>query len=375
MNSRERVFLSINHKVPDRIPLDGWFLNERLEKLKNFYNISTVDDLLFKLGIDFRSTCMRTGPAIAEEYSYFKKMGLSIMIDDYFVKDIGNDELEDEWGVKIKTTGLNDLDWKYSYHPLNNHGRLSLDNLNVPDVDRSGRFDRVEQDVKNWKDKFIVCAGVSTLFRKCWILCGYTRFLEALYTDREFVEDLLDILTEFYISQIRKYINSGIDIIQFGGDLGTEESLMISPKIWREIFKPRDKRIINQTKKENVYYYLHSDGNIESIIPDLIENGFDIINPIQPECMDPGTIKKKYGDKITLHGTMSMQNTFAFGSKESIKNEVTSRIKNCGYNGGLILSPSNAFTEDIPIENIIYFYDFVRSINPANLINKDYSKY
>jgi len=360
MDSRQRVFNSLNYKLSDRPPLDGWFLNEVLVKLKDYYKVNELEEVLEKLGIDFRTTCMEPEESFRKNSSYFDKLGLSIMIDDYHLRESGKNELEDEWGVKIKITGDSDINWKYSYHPLNDNGKLSLDNLKLPDLNSPGRFDQVKRDVEKWKGKYVIGAGVSTLFRKGWILCGYTRFLEALYTDREFVEELLAILMEFYTELIGKYVAAGIDIIELGGDLGTEESLMISPKLWREIFQPRLKHMIGSNKKEGVYFYLHSDGNILEIIPDLIDAGLNILNPIQPECMDPKEIKAKFGDKITLHGTMSLQKTFSHGTTEDIKNEVADRIKECGYNGGLILAPSNSFTSDIPLENIIYFYDLVR---------------
>jgi uroporphyrinogen decarboxylase len=360
MNARERVFRTLKHEVPNRIPLDGWFLNSVLYRLIDHFGVTDIEGVLENLGIDFRTTCMEPKESIRDQFTYFSKLGLSIMIDDYFVRESGENEVEDEWGVKIKITGKDDTDWRYSYHPLNNEGELSLDNLQLPDLDSAGRFDRVKQDVSRWKGKYIVAAGVSTLFRKGWILSGYTRFLEALYLDRGFIEQLLDILMEFYTNQVAHYIAAGVDIIQFGGDLGTEESLMISPQMWRELFKPRLKQIIDSNRKKGIYFYLHSDGNIQSIIPDLIEIGFNILNPIQPECMDPRVIKERYGEKLTLHGTMSLQETFSLGKTEDVKVEVLDRLKYCGYNGGLILSPSNAFTDDIPMENILYFYKLVQ---------------
>ncbi len=370
MNSKQRVLDILNYKLPDRFPLDGWFLNSVLDELKRYYGVNNNEDILEKLGIDIRTTCMEPAESLKNKYSYFEKFGLSLMIDDCYVKTYGKDEVEDEWGVRIKVTGTQDLNWKYSYHPLNIDGKLSLDNLKMPNLNSHGRFDKVKRDVEKWKNQYVVAAGVSMLFRKGWILCGFSRFLEALYTDREFIEKLLDLLMDFYTNQIKKYIDAGVNIIQFGGDLGTEESLMISPKLWREIFNPRLKYIIDTTKKEGVYFYLHSDGNISEIIPDLIEAGINILNPIQPECIDPKEIKMKYGNRLTLHGTMSLQQTFTQGTKEDIKNEVLSRIKECGYNGGLILAPSNAFTSDVPTENIIYFYDFVRGIYSKNIFKE-----
>ena len=96
------------------------------------------------------------------------------------------------------------------------------------------------------------------------------------------------------------------------------------------------------------------------MIPDLIEIGFNIINPIQPECMDPVKIKKMYGDRITLHGTISLQKTLPFVTPEEVRKEVLSRIKECGYNGGLILAPANVINADVPIENILMLYNTAR---------------
>jgi len=361
MNSRERVFKTLRHEFPDRYPLDGWFLNSVLDNIKKYYRTDDLEEVLKELGIDFRTTCMEPDGNIKKEFSYFEKMGLSIPIDDYYVRRVSDNEYEDEWGVRIETTGEKDLDWKYSYHPLNNNGTLSLSNLKIPDINSGNRFDKVSEDIEKYRNSYIVAAGVSTLFRKSWILCGYSKFLEALYLDRSFVEDLLDILLEFYIKLVKNYINRGVDIIELGGDLGTEESLMISPDLWREVFKPRLKRIITENKQEGVYFYLHSDGNIASIIPDITEIGIDILNPIQPECMDPKTIKEQFGKELTLHGTMSLQRTFTQGDKNDIRNEILDRIRYCGEDGGLILAPSNAFTVDVPIENILYFYDFTKN--------------
>ncbi|UCB47227.1 MAG: hypothetical protein JSV25_07400 [Spirochaetota bacterium] len=85
---------------------------------------------------------------------------------------------------------------------------------------------------------------------------------------------------------------------------------MSSPELWGKIFTPRLGSIIKRNRKEGVYHYLHSDGNIQPIIEDLLETGYDILNPIQPECIDPAEIQEKYGDRMTLHRTMLLQSTF-----------------------------------------------------------------
>jgi uroporphyrinogen-III decarboxylase len=150
-------------------------------------------------------------------------------------------------------------------------------------------------------------------------------------------------------------------MIELLGDLGSEASLFLSPALWRKIFKPGMKAVIDSAKGKNVKFFLHTDGNIQEIIPDLIEIGLNILNPIQPECMDPVGIKKSFGDGLTLHGSMSLQKTLSFGKPEDVEMEAKDRIEKCGYNGGLILAPSNALTQDIPVDNIIAFYDFVHN--------------
>jgi uroporphyrinogen decarboxylase len=371
MDSRERVLRTLRFELPDRPPLDGWFLKSVMDTLKIHFGESEEENILGMLGIDFRSTCMTPSRKANKNYSYFDKLGMSIRIADYFVKKISSCEFEDEWGVRITVTGEGDLDWRYSYHPLGDGEKLSFAKLRIPNLDEPGRFDSVKNDVERWKRSYIVYAGASTLFRKGWLLTGFNRFLEALYTDRAFIEELLERLMDYSINEIKQYIKAGVDVIQFGGDLGSEQSMLLSPKMWREIFKPRMKTIINATKKDGVYFFLHTDGNIQEIIPDLVEIGIDILNPIQPECMNPDEIKNRFGEKLTLHGTFSLQKLFPFGNTEDIEREVLNRVKRCGYNGGLVLAPANAFTTDIPVENILFFYELVKNMRLKETLDNE----
>ena len=357
MNSREKVMTTIHHRRPDRIPLDGWFSRNTWLKLKRYFNALNDEVILERLGIDFRPVIMYPGPDFRKDSKFLKFVAedTNFSCSDYICRQVGDGLYEDEWGVQIKLN-KDGINWTYTYHPLQD---LSLKKLKIPDLSETGRFDDAKKRVKKLGDKFIY-GGVSTCFRRGWLLTGFTRFLETLLLDRQFIEKLLDQLIEFEIKEVKMYADAGVNMIEFLGDLGTEESLFLSPKLWREIFKPGMKSVIESVRGKNLFFFLHTDGNIEEIIPDLIEIGINILNPIQPECMDPFKIKKKYGDKLTLHGTMSLQKTLSFGTPDDVRMEAKSRIENCGYNGGLILAPSNVLTNDIPIENIIAFYDYVK---------------
>jgi uroporphyrinogen decarboxylase len=358
INSVGRLEKTINHIKPDRPPLDVWLTEKILTKLKKHLGVMDTEDVLQFLGTDFRPVIIGPPGGISSEYKWLEFIVTSetFSIQDYFSKCIGENIYEDEWGVRIKTTN-NNASWYYESHPL---ADLTLNNLIVPDLSKPGRLDEAKEKIKKYKDYCIV-AGVSSSFRRGWLLTGFAKFLEALLLDRPFIEKLLDIVDEYEKEEIRMLTGIGVNVIEIMGDLGTELALFLSPKLWREIFKPRLKEVIGSAKDKDVYFFMHTDGNVQEIIPDLIECGLDILNPIQPECMDPVEIKSKFGNRITMHGTMSLQKTLSFGTPDDVVSEAKSRIEKCGYNGGLILAPSNTLTDDIPVENILAFYNFVKN--------------
>jgi uroporphyrinogen decarboxylase len=358
MNSKDRVNNAINHVKPDRTPLDGWFTNAVMDKLKSRFGFSDDEEVLERLGIDFRPVVMEPAEQFGRgaKWMDFIINKSAFSVSDYIGKSVREDVYEDEWNVQIKLN-QDGSNWGYSYHPLQD---LDLSKLKVPDLGSPGRMDKAIAKIKKFEDKFVY-AGVSTSFRRGWLLTGFSKFLEALLTERNYIDKLLDKLVEYEIREVKMYSDAGVNMIELLGDLGSEASLFLSPALWRKIFKPGMKAVIDSAKGKNVKFFMHTDGNIREIIPDLIEIGLNILNPIQPECMDPVQIKKSFGDILTLHGSMSLQKTLSFGKPSDVEREAKDRIEKCGYNGGLILAPSNALTQDIPIDNIIAFYDYVRN--------------
>ena len=137
--------------------------------------------------------------------------------------------------------------------------------------------------------------------------------------------------------------------------------MLISPQQWRHIFKPKMANFISTLKKinPNLKVAYHCDGNILPIIPDLIEIGLDVLNPIQPASMDPAKIKKDFGDKLCFWGTLDEQHTLPFGTPKDVENQVKERLKTIGKNGGLILGPTHHVQLDTPMEN---FWAMVNTI-------------
>ncbi|MCD6506900.1 hypothetical protein J7M22_09790 [Candidatus Poribacteria bacterium] len=159
----------------------------------------------------------------------------------------------------------------------------------------------------------------------------------------------------------RRYAEAGVDMLLTGDDVGMQDRLMMSPQMRRRWLKPRLAKVIQAGKEINpkVHIYYHSDGNIEDIIPDLIEVGVDILNPVQPECMDPVKLKRLYGDKLTFWGTIGTQTTMPFGTPEEVKRVVHERVRTVGKGGGLVLAPTHVLEPDVPGENVIAFFEAV----------------
>ena len=119
----------------------------------------------------------------------------------------------------------------------------------------------------------------------------------------------------------------------------------------------------------DVFMFVHSDGNVMDLMDDIVEIGFDIVNPIQPECMNPAEVKRRWGDRITLHGGVSIQKTFPYGTPREVRAEIEELIRTCGYNGGLVVFPSNVVQPDTPVENIRACFHTVRDYDMSRFIS------
>lgn len=199
------------------------------------------------------------------------------------------------------------------------------------------------------------CHGI---FEHCWGVYGFESVLTDFILNPDKIHKILDEITDNFAKVAVKLVSYDIDILILGDDVGAQKSMIMSPETWRTFLKPRLANIISSAKriKSGRFVFYHSDGYIEPIIPDLIEIGVDILNPIQPECMDPAKLKRDYEKDLIFFGTVGVQSTLPHGSVEDVKREVKERIEIVGKNGGLILSPTHLINPDVPWENIVAFF-------------------
>ena len=364
MKSKERVIAAINHKRPDRIPLDGYFRQDVWAKLENHFGTTESEEIMEALGLDIRYSMIEPVASFAEraipspwqipEIGVGRK-NLVVMRD--------NGWMEDEYGI-CRVPNSSRLYWLYSYHPLAEAGIEEVKKYQLPETKLTERYSGIRSDVNRWKDNFFKVIELWNIFKSSWELRGFEKYMMDLRINPKLVETLADMFLEHRIEQSKQLVRCGIDMIVIMGDIAMQNGMMISPNLWRKYFKKRLKTWIEEIRRErNIYFMFHSDGNMESVFPDLVEIGFDVINPIQPECMGVVDIKSRYGSRVCLHGTISCQKTLPFGTPDDVAAEVRQRISCCGKDGGLILSPSNTIQPDVSLENILALYETAKSIS------------
>jgi uroporphyrinogen decarboxylase len=367
MTPRERILAALRHQVPDRTPTDGWFHDEVERRLLRHYGTEDWQEVLCALGIEGWASLrprmvVPAYEARAEERTYRDMTRRGVWRDERtyanemgVVHRIGESGWYEEWisGPLMDADGT-DL--------------AVLDDAPLPVAAHIVEPEDYAAQVQALKEReLFVSAGISNPYKTAWEMRGMENVLADYLVNRDFLEALYDRLYAFYTDFALRAVRAGVDMIAVTGDIAMQDRIIMGPKAWREVDKPRLAHFIAACRRVNpkLFMYIHSDGNVMEVMDDLVEIGFDVINPIQPECMDPVEVKRRWGDRITLHGGVSLQRTLPNGTVAEVRREIEHLIRTCGYNGGLVVFPSNVIQPDTPTENIIACYHAARDFDVA----------
>lgn len=274
----------------------------------------------------------------------------------------------DEWGVKYKAT-RGGLYFDIVDHALKEVTSESLDKFNWPDPYDEGRFEGVEEKAKHFYENTDYAISVGCTFGGgilqdgAWLV-GFEKWFSLLISDPSLAEKVMDRILEFHIGYwdaMLSRVGEFVQIVVLGDDLGTQDNLFISPALFRQLIKPRYKKLIGFIKsKADVKVLLHSDGAIKDIIPDLVDVGVDILNPIQVSAKgmdDTKLLKEEFGEKIVFWGGgCDTQKILPFGKPEDVKNEVEKRVSDLKPGGGFVFAPVHNIQPEVPIENVLTLY-------------------
>jgi uroporphyrinogen decarboxylase len=401
MNSRERILSAINHKQPDRVPIDlgsstvtgiSAIAYNNLKRHLKIESKTRVFDVVQQLaGVDMEIVGMLGVDALdinrvstegndwydveladgskaqypgwfrpirSEDGSWYTKDSDGLVLSRMAAGATFFDQIYFPWekGYPGNTSGLKEdlkkISWVVHSHASNLNGTELRKKL---------------LKLKESTGKALVMSGGVKLLELGFFIRRMDNFLMDLMTDEPGLSGLLDKLVEMHLEGLEKKCRSVgdiVDVIRFGDDLGMTSGPFMDLAAFRKFLKPRYRILCDYVKKHsNMKIFMHSCGSIKQFIPDLIEVGFDIINPVQTNCyqMDPVTLKKEFGRDITFWGggvdTASVLNN---GTPEEVRSDVLKRCEILSVDGGFVFAPIHNILPDVSPENIMAAYQAVR---------------
>ncbi|MFW5769793.1 MAG: uroporphyrinogen decarboxylase family protein [Spirochaetota bacterium] len=333
-----RLLAVMRGEIPDRVPIFEILIEPR--------NVKAL------LGKDVGST-------MAASRGATDTVGVAPPMDPADFMEICNKVSMDAMTIEALWTPLKYRDDKGDIHVVTD-GRIkdweSLEKAIRPDweTDLKPRRDIVRNYVKAAQGTGIgvnLCFGA--FFQACYFfLCEFNTFLLKVYEDREFVETLMDICVDYYIQLAEMGIEEGIDFLFFADDIAFKTGTFMEPELFKELWLPRAKRLLQPAKDAGIPVMFHSCGNLTDIMDNIVmEMGIDVLNPIEPYSMDIFDIKDRYGDKLTLSGNIDIAGPLAFGTPEDAAKEVREKVEYLKKGGRYILSTNHSIMDDIPPEN------------------------
>jgi uroporphyrinogen decarboxylase len=211
-----------------------------------------------------------------------------------------------------------------------------------------------------------MCQMQMTIWEASWYIRSMPDLLMDMMCNDDKATVLFDKVTDYAVRRARLYAEAGVDILSMGDDVGMQTGPMISVELWEQWIKPRFRSVIDAAREinPNVLIFYHSCGDATAFIDGLIDCGVDILNPIQPECMDFNEVHARYGDRLSFWGTLGTQRLMPFGTPEEVREVTLDRIRTAGEKGGLIIGPTHLVEPEVPFENLAAMKLAARELYP-----------
>jgi uroporphyrinogen decarboxylase len=374
MTSRERVIAALNFQIPDRVPIDlGGFqtgihkkaymellgyldLEEEIVMLDPVQQlVRPSEEILEMLRVDFRYVTARAPD------------GFDGTIRQHFRRGQLWHDLRDEFGVVWSMPDRQQLYMDISHHPLAEATEKDLESYPFPDGSDPSRFRGIRKELLQIRQNTscAVSTGIGgVVYETCWYMRGLERWYMDMMECPSFCEALLDRVVEFwtdYYSGFMDEIGDIVDVVMIGDDLAGQNGPLFSPEFYRSVVKPRQKRLVQHIRSltgSKVWY--HSCGCVAEYIPDLIDNGIDVLNPVQINArgMDPATLKKRFGKGLVFWGGgIDSQHVLPFASAEEVRSHVKKNMEAFKPGGGYVFNNVHNIQAGVPPENIIAMYE------------------
>jgi len=374
MTSRDRVLKSLNHEIPDRVPIDLGGFQTGIHRI-------AYEQLISHLGIEDEITIMDPVQQLARPCEeLLRRFHVDIRyitahgpdgFDGSIKQNQRNDrlwhDLTDEFGVVWSMPDDQNLYMDISGHPLAQATIDDLDDYPFPDGSDSTRFTGVRDTALKMRKEtpYAISTGIGgVVYEYCWYMRGLEQWFIDMIENPAFCEALLDKTLKFwmdYHSGFMGAVGDIVDIVMIGDDLAGQGGPLFSPDFYRRVVKPRQKKLVSHIKKlTDAKIWYHTCGSCTEYIPDLIDNGIDILNPVQvsAENMAPQELKQKFGDALTFWGGgIDTQHILPFATPDQIREHVRKNIEIFKPGGGYVFNNVHNIQPGTPPENIIALFE------------------
>lgn len=340
MNSKERVHKALEKQATDRVPVWMWFHPVTARRMSHDLEIQD-HQLDVVLGHDVKQTW------VANNYAM-----------EGIVHENQGDGHTDFWGIQwVKSDEFNQI----CSYPLKQASREEILNYSYP-YDKTDQLLKLMAPIMEFKDEYFVGCDISpSLFEMIWRLRGMEESIFDIVIDRELFQHMINQAADFNLHLAEKAVQEfQLDWLWSGDDVAGKDNLIMSPEDWRELIKPRLQEIFNVAENNGIYMAHHCCGALRTIIPDLIEMGLDVLNPIQSDCvgMNPVELKKDFGNDLAFMGGVDTIDLLPNASAKTVLYDTKKLIEAMTVDGGgYILAASHTVPPETPLENIYALYE------------------
>lgn len=360
MNARQRVFTALRRQeLPDRVPLQFDLCHSLLAAFCDQYGLpmqlthSYFEDLTYRISCNDLRTTMGSDVVVVggglpagythpttDDGAYINEFGLKMRPGPLYAEIVG--------APLVDVTSVNEVE-----------------RFPFPDPLAEGRFEAAQRDIAAYRDNYFIVGDLEgTVFAFARHMVGMEKLLMDMALGEPYVEALFDRIMTFNLALGQRLIELGVDAIWTGDDIGGQNALLMSPRMWRKYFKPRYAAMFAAFKAANpeVILAYHSDGVVAPVLDELIEIGVEVFNPVQPNV--PGheseALKSRFGDRLAFWGAIDQQQLLPHGSPEDIAADVATKIRTLGAGGGYLCAPAHIIQADVSMANVEAFIAAVR---------------
>ncbi len=373
MNSRERLGTALNHKEPDRVPIDLGGIVTGIttganKALKEYLGIESDDPVVDRVQqLAQPSEQLLQQLQVDTRYLYLKASR------DWKDIELPNNSYEDEFGLQRKAAFKDGWLLYYDFidHPLSHIETVAdLAKYHWPDPHDPARYEGIEATARQMYEKTgygIIANVIGSIFEFSWYLRGYVQFFEDLLLNPELAEAQLEAMLEYQsvlMTEVLTRIGPYVSVVMTGSDLGTQQAPAISPEVYRSIIWPRYRKLWDLIRsRTNAKIFYHSCGSIYPMIPYLIEGGINALHPIQPRASGMGDfkrLKREFGDQITFWGGFDQQHVLPFGTPDDVREEARRLLDAFMPGGGYVFAAGHNIQADVSPQNIMALFETVQ---------------